>query len=103
MTELQTCVRDLVTKKVKLVNMVQVMLFYRILPCQRWDFNLWEFDPPQHQTLSRLFDTKHGDAWKVLFKSFEVSPPVTEDRGFCAKRQASAVSLIFPLRGTCST
>ena len=101
MTGLQTCVRDLVNKKVKLVNIVQVMLFRRILPCQRRAFNLWEFDPAQHQTLSRLFDTKHEDAWKVLFKSSEVSPPVTEDRGFCAKRQASAVSLIFPLRGIC--
>ena len=77
------------TKKVKLVNVVQVMLFRRILPCQRRDFNLWEFDPAQHQTLSRLFETKHEDAWKVLFKSSEVSHPVTEDRGFCAKRQAS--------------
>ena len=47
-TGLQTCVRDLVTKKVKLVNVVQVMLFRRILPCQRRDFNLWEFDPAQH-------------------------------------------------------
>ena len=81
------------TKKVKLVNVVQVMLFRRILPCQRRDFNLWEFDPARHQNLSRLFETKHEDAWKVLFKSSEVSPPVTEDRGFCAKRQASEVSL----------
>ena len=92
-TGLQTCVRDLVTKKVKLVNVVQVTLFRRILPSQRRDFNLWEFDPAQHQTLSRLFETKHEDAWKVLFKSSEVPPPVTEDRGFCAKRQASEVSL----------
>ena len=29
----------------------------------------------------------------MLFKSSEVPPPVTEDRGFCAKRQASEVSL----------
>ena len=85
-TRLQTCVRDLVNKKVKLVNIVQVMLFHRILPCQRRAFTLWEFDQAQHQTMSRLFDTKHEDAWKVLFKSSEVSPPITEDRGFCAKR-----------------
>ena len=88
-------------KKVKLVNVVQVMLFRRILPCQRRAFNLWEFDPTQHQTLSRLFDTMHEDAWKVLFKSFGVRPPTTEDRGFCAKRQASAVSLVYPLQGIC--
>ena len=92
LTGLQTCIRNMMSKKIKLVNVVQVMLFHRILPCQRRAFNLWEFDPAQHQTLSRLFDTKHEDAWKVLFKSSEVPPPVTEDRGFCAKRQASAVS-----------
>ena len=93
MTGLQTCVKDLIDRKVKLVTVVQVMLFRRILLCQRRDFNLWEFVPAQHQTLSRLFETKHKDAWKVLLKSSEVSPPVTEDRGFCAKRQASEVSL----------
>ena len=87
------------TKKVKLVIVVQVMLFRRILPCQQRDFNLWEFDPAQHQTLSRLFDTKHKDAWKVLFKSSEVSPPVTEDRGFCAKRQATEVSSLLVFLG----
>ena len=32
-TGLQTCVQNLVDKKVKLVNVVQVMLFRRILPC----------------------------------------------------------------------
>ena len=88
-------------KKVKLVNVVQVMLFRRILSCQRWAFNLWEFDPAQHQTLSRLFDTTHEDAWKVLYKSSEVHPPTTEDRGFCAKRQTSAVSLVYPIQGIC--
>ena len=91
-TGLQTCIKDLIDRKVKLVTVVQIMLFRRILPCQRRAFNLWEFDPAQHQTLSRLFGTKHEDAWKVLFKSSEVSPPVTEDHGFCAKRQANVVS-----------
>ena len=52
----------MVNKKLKLVNVVQVMLIRRILPCQQWAFNLWEFDPAQHQTLNRLFDTTHEDA-----------------------------------------
>src|SRR3954470_15021694 len=86
-TGLQTCVRNLVSKKLKLVNVVQVMLIRRILPCQQRAFNLWEFDSDQHQTLNRLFDTTHEHAWKVLFKGAEVLPPTTEDRGFCAKRQ----------------
>jgi len=91
----------MVNKKLKLVNVVQVMLIRRILPCQQRAFNLWEFDPAQHRTLNRLFDTTHEDAWKVLFKGAEVPPPITEDRGFCAKRQASVVSLFYPLRDTC--
>ena len=35
MNRLQTCVKNMICKKIKLVNMVQVMLFRRILPCQR--------------------------------------------------------------------
>ena len=97
MTRHQTCVKDLIDRKVKLVTVVQVMLFRRILPCQQRAFNLWEFDPAQHQTLSRLFDTTHEDAWKVLFKSSEVHPPITEDRGFYAKSQRGKLSL--PITG----
>ena len=85
------------------VNVVQVMLFHRILPCQRRDFNLWEFDPARHQTQSELFDTMHKDVWRVLFKGAEVPPSLTEDRGLSVKRLAHSVSSIrlvgylFPL------
>ena len=92
LTGLQAYIQKLVNKKLKLVNIVQVMLIRRILPCQRRGFNMWEFDLAQHQTLSGLFDTTYEDVWKVLFKGAEVPPPTTEDRGFCAKRQANAVS-----------
>ena len=69
---LQKCIRNMTSKKLKLVNIVQVMLFRRILSCQQRAFNLWEFDPAQHQTLRELFDTTHKDIWKVLFKGAEV-------------------------------
>ena len=77
--------------------MVQVMLFHWILPCQRRAFNLWEFDPAEHQTLSELFDTMHKDVWRVLFKGAEVPPSLTEDRGLSAKRLAHLVSSIHPV------
>ena len=48
LTGLQACVQKLVNKKLKLVNVVQVMLIRRILPCQRRAFNLWEFVPAAH-------------------------------------------------------
>ena len=51
LTGLQTCVQNMISKRIKPVNMVQVMLFRRILPCQRQTCNLWEFNPAKHQTL----------------------------------------------------
>ena len=98
LTGLQTCIQNMVNKKLKLVNVVQVILIRQIHPCQQRAFNLWEFDPAQHQILNRLFDTTHEDAWKVLFKGAEVPPPTTGDHGFCAKRQASAVSYFTSYR-----
>ena len=44
---LQKCIRNMASKKLKLVNIVQVMLVCRILSCQQRDFNLWEFDPAE--------------------------------------------------------
>ena len=95
---LQTCVQTLVEKKLKLVNVVQVMLIRRILPCQQRDFNLWEFDPAQHQTLSRLFDTTYEDVWKVLFKGAEAPASASEDRGYSSQRHASEVSYLHLLQ-----
>ena len=51
----------MISKKIKLVKVVQVMLFRRILPCQRRAFNMWEFDSAKHQTLRELIDTVHQD------------------------------------------
>ena len=91
----------MISKEIKLDNVVQVMLFRRIFLCQTRAFNMWEFDPAEHQTVRELFDTTQKDVWKVLFKDAEVPPPTTEDHRFCAKRQASTVSLVYPLQGSC--
>ena len=79
-------------KNIKLVNVVQVMLVRRILPCQHRACNLWEFDPAKHQTLLELFGSSHKDIWKVLFKSGKSWPKSTEDRGYQLSRPASSVS-----------
>ena len=78
-------------KKIKLVNVVQVMLFRRILPCQRRGFVLWEFDSAHHQMMRELYDTMHEDVWRVLFKGAEMPPSLTEDRELNAKRRAHPV------------
>ena len=83
---------NMTSKKIKLVNVVQVMLFRRILPCQRRAFDLWEFDSAKHQTLRELYDMMHEDVWRVLFKGVEVPPSLTEDRRLNAKRRTNPVS-----------
>ena len=91
-TGLQTCVQNMIDKKIKLVNVVQVMLFRRILPCQIRTCNLWEFDPAKHQMLLELFDTTQEGVWKVLFKTGEVPSPTSGDCGLSVKRRANPVS-----------
>ena len=77
------------------------MLFRRILPCQRRAFDLWEFDSAKHQTLRELYDTTHEDVWRVLFKSVEIPPSLTEDRGLSAKRRAHSVGFYIS-QGICA-
>ena len=95
LTGLQNCIKNMIGKKIKLVNVVQVMLFHQILPCQRRAFNMWELDSAKHQTLRELFNTTDKDVWKVLFKAAEVPPPTTEDRGLNTKRPANSVSSLY--------
>ena len=98
LTGLQTCVQTLVDKNLKLVNVVQVMLIRRILPCQQRAFNLWEFDPAQHRTLSRLFDTTYEDVWRGLTKGAEAPTSASEDRGFSSQRPAGEVKYFHLLQ-----
>src|SRR4051812_25385533 len=94
-TGLQTCIQSLVNKPIQLANIVQVMLVRLILPCQERDFTLWEFDPAQHQNLSRLFDTTYEDVWKVLTKGAESPTSASEDRGYSSQRIAGEVSYLY--------
>ena len=86
------CLQTLVNKKLKLVNIIQVMVGRRILPCQRRAFNLWEFVPAEHRTLRELYVMTLKDAWKVLFKASEIPPPTSEDHGLHAARLPRTVS-----------
>ena len=88
---LQTRVQSMITKNVKLVDVIQVMLVRRILPCQRRSRPLWEFNPKKHQILERLFETTHEGAWKLLFKGNEKPPATDSDRGHDIKHLASEV------------
>ena len=97
---LQAHIKSMGDKNIKLVDVVQVMLVRRILPCQHRACNLWEFDPAKHQTLTELFGTTHEDIWKVLFKSGKSWPDSAEDRGYKLSRPASSISLYISVRRT---
>src|SRR4051812_43359191 len=93
-TRLQTCIQSLVDKPIRLANIVQVMLVRLILPCQKRDFTLWEFDSAQHQTLSRLFDATYEDVWKVLTKGAESPTSASEDRGYSSQVTSGALCIV---------
>ena len=76
LTELQTCIQNMVYKKLKLVNIVQVMLIRRILPCQQQGLNMWEFDPAQHQTLNGLFDTTYKRSGRCCSRAPRLPHPL---------------------------
>ena len=88
---MQTRIQSMVDKNIKLVDVIQVMLVRRILPCQSRTSPLWEFDPEKHQTLTGLFGTTHEDARKLLFKGDEKSPAVDSDRGHDINHLANEV------------
>ena len=61
LTALQTRIRSMMDKNVKLVDVIQVMLVRQILPCQNRACHLWEFDPAEHKTFQRFSRTTHED------------------------------------------
>ena len=48
---LQSRIRSLLEKNTELINVIQVMLVRRVLPCQRRPLHMWEFNPEGPQTL----------------------------------------------------
>lgn len=100
LTALQARIKSMGDKNIKLVNVVQVMLVRRILPCQSRTCHLWEFDPAKHHTLLEFFGTMHEVIWKVLFKPNKTWPDTAEDRGHNLACPASPVSLYMFSRCT---
>ena len=88
---LQKCIFNVLGPNTGLTNVIQVMLFHRILPCQLRASPIWEFNPEEPRALKRFFGTTHEDIWKQLFKAQKKWPKKTED----IKNPAKVVSIIF--------
>ena len=88
---LQTHITNVLGKNVGLTNVVQIMLFRRILPGKHWASSMWEFNPEEPRTLKRFFGTTHERIWKLLFNAQKSWPMETEDVGLDAENPAIGV------------
>ena len=86
-------ITNVLSKSVGLTNIVQIMLFRRILPCQRRTSPMWEFNPEDPRTLQHFLGITHEGMWKLLFKAQKSWPMETEDVGLNAKNPATLVSV----------
>ena len=78
---LQGRIRSLAEKGIDLVDVIQVMLVRRTLPCQRRPRRMWEFNPEGPRTLQHFFGTTHEGMWKLFFGRRKQCPDTTEDTG----------------------
>ena len=89
-------ITNVLRKNVGFTNVVQIMLFCRILPCQRRTSPMWEFKPEDPRTLEDFLGATHGGMWKLLFKVQKSSWPMeTEDIGINVAYPASQVSIRY--------
>ena len=76
---LQSRIRSLIERDINVVNVVQVMLVCRTLPCQRRPLCMWEINPEGPRTLQHFFGITHEGMWKLFFGKRKQWPDITED------------------------
>ena len=95
------CITNVLGKNVGLTNMVQIMLFRRILPCQCRASPMWEFKSEEPRMLQHFLGTTHEGMWKLLFKPQKSSWPMeTKDIGLNSTNPASPISIRYFQRHT---
>ena len=93
---LQSRIRSLIEKNIDIVNVIQVMLVRRTLPCQRRPLNLWEFNPEGPRTVQHFFGTTHEGMWDLFFERRKQWPDTTEDTGLDCNHPDTPVSTRSP-------
>ena len=89
---LQSRIWSLLEKDTGLINVIQVMLVRRVLPCQRRPLRLWEFNPEGPRTLQQFFGTTHRGMWKLFFKTRKQWPDTSGDIGLDCNHPDTSVS-----------
>ena len=93
---LQKRFKNMIKKDTSLTDVIQVMLFRRILPCQCRRLHMWEFNLEGPRTLQRFFGTTHEEIWKLLFKAQKSWSEKTEDIGLASANPATEVNFLLP-------
>ena len=78
---LQSRIQSLIKKDTSLINLIQVMLVRRILPCQRRPLRMWEFNAEGPQNLQHFSGMMLRDMWKFFFSARKQWSDTTEDIG----------------------
>ena len=92
MQTLQSRTQSILEKDTGLIDVIQVMLVRRILPCQRRPLRMWEFNPEGPWTLQQFFGTTHRGMWKLFFKTQKQWPDTSEDIGLDCNHPDTSVS-----------
>ena len=90
---LQTRIKNIIDKNTSLTDVIQVMLFRRILPYQRRPLHMWQFNPEGPWTLQRFFGTMHEAIWKLLFKAQKTWTETIDKIGLYIAYPATPVSI----------
>ena len=84
-----------------LINVIQVMLVRRVLPCHLRPLRMWEFNP-EGPTLQHFFGMTLEGMCKLFFGPQVKCPEITEDVGLSSNHAAEKVRyppaehIIFP-------
>ena len=89
---LQIRIRDLLERDVGLVNVMQVMLVRRALPCKRRPLCMWEFNPEGPRNIQHFFGMTHEEMYGLFFGSQIKCPDTTEDAGLSCNHPNAQVS-----------
>jgi hypothetical protein len=81
----------MIEAKIELVNVIQVMLRRRLLPCQHRASPMWAYQLEDPATVRQFFRTTHEKLWKVLFKPQKSWPAEEEDTGLDAETPPTKV------------
>ena len=85
-------IRDLQTREVDMVVVMQVMLIRRLPPCKRRPLRLWEFNPEGPRILQHFMGMTPLEMYKLFFGSQEARPELTEDAGLSCNHLDTQVS-----------